>query len=59
MIVHDVREEAISQLKKLARDDGDIEAMHSYADDILCKVLFHLGYGDVVEAWKSVPKWYA
>lgn len=52
------REEAISKLKE-AESCWDTEEAHGQADDVLCDLLRSLGYGDVVDAWKKVPKWYA
>ncbi len=52
------REEAISQLMK-AEKHWDTEEAHGLADEVLCNFLTDLGYGDVVDAWQRVPKWYA
>lgn len=52
------RENAILQLKEL-QGDGDTEADHADADDVLCEFLKALGYADVVEEWEKVSKWYA
>lgn len=35
------------------------ETDHEYSDDTLCQLLLDLGYEDVVEAYKKVPKWYS
>ena len=51
------KEEAIEQLKSI--ESGDTEACHCIADDILCEFLRSLGYGDVVDEWDNVDKWYA
>ena len=37
----------------------DVEVAHAEADKVLCELLEKLGYGEVVEAWKKIPKWYA
>lgn len=37
----------------------DTEEGHIEADHILCVLLRKLGYGEVVDAWNKVPKWYA
>ena len=37
----------------------DIECAHIEADFILCELLRELGYGDVVDEWKQVDKYYA
>lgn len=39
--------------------DLDNEIAHLRADDILCKLLRELGYGDVVSAFEKIEKWYA
>lgn len=49
---------ALSKLKTVQRW-ADAEAAHKEADEILCRVLNELGYGDVVEEWRQVRKWYA
>ena len=51
------REEAIERLKK-AQGCGDTERSHEGADEVLCEVLLTLGYGDVVEEYRNVEKWY-
>lgn len=52
------REQAIEKLKA-EQGDGDTEAAHGNADDILCEFLTALGYADVVAEWHKVDKWYA
>jgi hypothetical protein len=52
------RDNALETLRQL-KSAQDIEAAHGDADDTLCKFLRHLGYGDIVDAWEEVPKWYA
>jgi len=37
----------------------DEESPHINADWILADFLRELGYKDIVEAWKQIPKWYA
>lgn len=39
--------------------NGDFEAAHSNADEILCEVLEELGYTLLVKCYKNVGKWYA
>jgi hypothetical protein len=52
------REEAIETLKTLAKDlDGEVA--HKEADVVLCQLLFTLGYGDVVDEYHRIYKWYA
>jgi hypothetical protein len=52
------REEAIETLKTLAKD-LDVEVAHKEADVVLCQLLFTLGYGDVVDEYHRIYKWYA
>jgi len=52
------REEAIAKLTELQRS-GDTEGAHGDADEVLCKLLQTLGYGDVVLEWQMIDKWYA
>lgn len=52
------RGEAIDRLRELQHGE-DIELDHETADEILCNLLDSLGYGDVVEEWKKINKWYA
>lgn len=51
------REEAVKTLTDMHADDP--ESAHSLADEVLCALLVSLGYGDVVEAWNKIEKWYA
>lgn len=58
------REEAILKLKTIEEPQAgnryrDKENFHIEADDVLCELLKSLGYGDVVEAWEAIDKWYA
>lgn len=48
----------IARLQELAKA-MDYEIPHGEADDILCDVLRQLGYGDLVDAYDKVGKWYA
>ena len=50
------KEEAILKLKEAA-NLGEEEG-HIVADDVLCELLVSLGYGDVVDAYESIHKWY-
>lgn len=56
--VEEMVADSIRRLKALA-SSRDTEAAHGEADDILCELLDHLGYGEVVEAWHEIDKWYA
>lgn len=53
-----LKNEAIEKLK-LAKEDPDQESAHVHADAILCALLVDLGYQEVVDEFKDVPKWYA
>lgn len=37
---------------------GEEEA-HMMADELMCDILFELGYGEGVDIFKKIPKWYA
>lgn len=37
----------------------DTETAHKELDELLCKLLNHLGYGFIVKEYKRVEKWYA
>ena len=39
--------------------DRDPEQDHAMADKVLCDLLCHLGYGQVVVLWRDIDKWYA
>lgn len=49
---------ALKRMKEL-QVQGDPEAAHSEADNILCELLIELGYAEIIEEWKKVAKWYA
>ena len=52
-----VRQNAIEKLRSF---QGDKEQdYHIEADDILCELLEYLGYGDVVEEYNKLDKWYS
>ena len=53
------KEEALDILKEIKTGEGDTEADHVRADEVLCSLLETLGYSDVVEAWNNIDKWYA
>lgn len=48
----------IEEMKK-HQHNGDIESAHGNADDDLCNLLRDLGFGEVVEEYLLVDKWYA
>ena len=52
------KDEALNKLLECQKDD-DQENAHADADDVLCSILQSLGYGDVVDEYKKVDKWFA
>ena len=52
------REEAIAELIE-CQNNLDTEATHGIADEVLCRLLDALGYGDVVAEYDKVDKWFA
>ena len=52
------REAAIVELKNW-QTVTDSEAAHAEADDVICDLLRELGYGDVVDEYEKVDKWYS
>lgn len=54
------RKQFVAELQKIAEIcRADPEIAHTEADKLLCAALDKLGYHDIVEAWRRVPKWYA
>ena len=51
------RDEAIEKLHGLLNEDEEVA--HCAADEVLCELLEQEGFGDVVRAWRAVPKWYS
>jgi hypothetical protein len=51
------RKEAIDQLREI-QEISDLKVAHRLADDVLCRLLHSLGYGDVVAEYNKVGKWY-
>ena len=39
-------------------EGGDPEVAHGMADDLLCELLDELGYGEGVEIYTNLKKWY-
>lgn len=50
---------AMRKLITKAHEEGDYAQPHRQADQLLCDVLRELGYGDLVNTFHQVPKWYA
>lgn len=51
------RRDAMRSLKEAK--EMDRECAHIAADDALCALLNELGFDDVVEAYRKIPKWFA
>ena len=47
-----------ANMQKFA-DDYDTEGAHSDADKLMCELLTELGYGEGVEIFKRMERWYA
>jgi hypothetical protein len=45
-------------MAKIAKN-GDTEAAHSQADDLLCLALEDKGFGEGVKIFREMAKWYA
>lgn len=43
----------------LENNDDDPESTHSDADELLCEVLTNLGYGETVDAFLAMKRWYS
>jgi len=51
-------QKAIDDLKEQQKNP-DTECAHIEADDILCNLLKHIGFGEVVVEYEKINKWYA
>ena len=49
----------LKQMSLLQEDINDPENRHEAMDDLLCRVLDSLGYGEGVKVYKQSEKWYA
>lgn len=53
-------EEFAARMREIAKDAaGDREAAHSHADNLMCEALKALGYGEGVEVFVRMERWYA
>ncbi len=50
--------EFAEKMKAIA-DERDTERGHIKMDDLMCELLRSLGYGDGIDIFDDVPKWYA
>lgn len=64
----DLKEDFIDSMRRIAqrsnlnRDDPmwlDQESAHVMADELMCHVLIDLGFGEGVDIFRNMPKWYA
>ena len=46
------------QMKEIEQND-DIEEAHGDADELMCSLLDTLGYGQGVEIFRNMDRWYA
>lgn len=51
-------EQFAARMREFARHD-DLEARHGNADLLMCRVLRTLGYGEGIEVYVEMGKWYA
>jgi len=51
-------EEAAQRMREINKN-GDTEGAHCEADDLLCEILKELGFGEAVEIFENMDKWYA
>jgi hypothetical protein len=47
------------ELKSWQVPDGDTEIAHKFADRALCDLLRELGFGEVVDEYNKIDKWYS
>jgi len=52
-------EEFKKRMSEINSHDNDEETDHKKADMLMCEVLESLGYGEGVEIFKNMPKYYA
>lgn len=55
--VQELSDKYVGELNKYNTENT--EADHEYADNAIVELLSDLGYAEVVEAYKKVPKWYS
>lgn len=54
-------EEFAKEMKELSEEcsHGDTELVHCRMDELMCKILTTLGYGDGIKVFDETKKWYA
>jgi len=51
--------EGFLDIMRAISEDGDIEEPHINADAVMCGILEDLGYGEGVELFRKMDKYYA
>ena len=46
-------------MERIANGNDDTETNHVSADELMCELLTSLGYGEGVEIFKNMDKWYS
>jgi hypothetical protein len=51
---------ALTELRAEQINDGarDLGEDHRKADAILCRLLLHFGFSEIVSEWEAIDKWY-
>lgn len=52
-------EDFAKEMEAIAALDSDPEKAHVRADDLMCRVLRGLGYGEGIDIFNDIEKWYA
>ncbi len=52
-------EQFAERMKEIAADDDDPEMNHAIADGLMCETLEALGFGEGVETFNGMRKWYS
>lgn len=56
-------DEFAERMKRIAENENNIfidqEDSHRAADDLMCELLYDLGYKKGIEIFEDMPKWYA
>ena len=47
-----------NEMRRIDRDNNT-EMAHIYADELICKLLRELGYGEGVDIFEQMDKWYS
>lgn len=52
-------EEFFNIMKKIRNNGGYEESWHRDMDNLMCRVLIDLGYGDGIDVFYDTDKWYS